>query len=52
MSDLLELAELVVGRARPGEEVEAVVVRSRDTEIRVYEGGIEQLSTRRLRPRP
>jgi PmbA protein len=43
--DLLALAERVVGRAAAGEEVEAVVVRSRDTEIRVYEGGIEQLSS-------
>jgi PmbA protein len=43
--DLLGLAERVVGRAGEGEEVEAVVVRSRDTEIRVYEGGIEQLSS-------
>jgi PmbA protein len=44
-ADLLALAERVVGRAAAGEEVEAVVVRSRDTEIRVYEGGIEQLSS-------
>ena len=39
------MAERVAGRAEPGEEVEAIVVRSRDTEIRVYEGGIEQLSS-------
>jgi PmbA protein len=43
--DLLGLAERVVERAGAGEEVEAVVVRSRDTEIRVYEGDIEQLSS-------
>ena len=43
--DLLDIADRVVGWANDGEQVEVVVVRSRDTEIRVYEGEIEQLSS-------
>ena len=35
------LAERVAGRAGSGEQVEAIVVRTRDTDIRVYEGEIE-----------
>lgn len=42
---LLDLAGRVVGWAGDGEQVEAIAVRSRDTEIRVYEGQIEQLSS-------
>jgi PmbA protein len=42
--ELLDLAERVVSWAGDGEAVEAIAVRSRDTEIRVYEGGIEQLT--------
>ncbi len=45
MSDLLELAEAVASRARPGEEVEAYVARGHETEIRVFEGEIESLSS-------
>jgi hypothetical protein len=45
MSDeLLELADRVIGWARDDEEVEVVVGRSTETEIRVYEGDIESLS--------
>ncbi|MEO7556721.1 MAG: DNA gyrase modulator, partial [Acidimicrobiales bacterium] len=45
VEDLLALGDRIVGRAEGDEQVEAVVVRGRDTEIRVYEGEIEQLSS-------
>lgn len=46
MSDeLLEIADRVVGWARDGEQVEVVVGRSNSTEVRVYEGDIESLSS-------
>src|ERR1700722_11391877 len=44
-SDLLELAERVVGWARDGEQVEAYAARGRETEIRVYDGEVESLSS-------
>jgi PmbA protein len=43
--ELLAIGDRVVALARPGEQVEAVVVHGRDTEIRVYEGDIESLSS-------
>lgn len=43
-ADLLDLATRVAGWAGDGEQVEAYVSRGRTTEIRVYEGGIEQMS--------
>lgn len=43
--DLLAIADSVVAMAKPDEQVEAVVVRGTDTEIRVYEGEIESLSS-------
>ncbi len=43
--ELLTLVERVAGRAGDGEQVEVVAIRSRDTEIRVYEGDVEQLSS-------
>ena len=46
MSDeLLAIADRVVAMARPGEQLEAVVVRGTDTEIRVYGGEVESLSS-------
>lgn len=42
---LADIAERVVGLARAGEQIEAVVVRGLDTEIKVYEGDIESLSS-------
>jgi PmbA protein len=42
--ELLALAERVAGAARGGEEVEAYVVRSRETEVRVFDGDVESLS--------
>jgi PmbA protein len=45
LDELLAIGDRVVAMAEGGEQVEAVVVRSRDTEIRVYEAEIEQLSS-------
>ena len=42
--ELLDLAERVASTARGGEEVEAYVVRSRETEVRVFDGDVESLS--------
>ena len=43
--DLLALAERVAGWARDGEEVEAYVARSHHTEIKVFGGEVESLSS-------
>ena len=43
-SDLLELADRVVDRARPGEQLEVVVGRDVSTEVRAYEGAVESLT--------
>ena len=46
MSDeLLAIADRVVAMAKPGEQVEAVVVRGTETEIRVFSGDVESLSS-------
>ena len=45
MTELSDLAALVVSRARPDEEVEAYVTRSRTTNVRAYGGEIESLSS-------
>lgn len=42
--ELFAIADRLVARAQPGEEVEVVVAHSKDTEVRVYEGEIESLS--------
>lgn len=42
--DLLDLADAVVAHARGGEQVEAYVSRSSDTQLRVHDGGVEQLA--------
>jgi len=42
-TDVRAVAESVAGRARPGEEVEAFVVRSRGVEVRAYGGEVESL---------
>ena len=44
-ADLLAIADSVVAMARSGEQVEAVVVRGVDTEIRAYGGEVESLSS-------
>jgi PmbA protein len=42
--DLLDLARGVAGAARPGEQVEAYVMRTRETDIEVFRGEIESLA--------
>jgi PmbA protein len=44
-SDLLELATRVAGWAKSNEQVEAYALRGRDTEISVYGGDVESLSS-------
>jgi PmbA protein len=44
VTELLELAESVLGRATANEEVEVYVARGHDTEVRAYDGEIESLS--------
>src|SRR5687768_10010138 len=45
MADLLEIADSVISQAGDGEQIEVMVGHSRDTEIRVYEGDIENLKS-------
>jgi PmbA protein len=47
--DLLAIGDRVVAMAGAGEEIEAVVIASRDTQVRVYAGEIEQLSSAETR---
>jgi PmbA protein len=44
VSDLLDVGDAVVAQARGGEELEAYVGRSTDTQVRVYQGEVEQLA--------
>ncbi|MER3453173.1 MAG: TldD/PmbA family protein [Acidimicrobiia bacterium] len=43
--DLLQIAQGVAAAARDGEQIEAYVARSRDTEVRVFDGEVESLSS-------
>ncbi|MEJ7585375.1 MAG: DNA gyrase modulator, partial [Acidimicrobiales bacterium] len=43
--DLLDIADRVVALATDDEQVEAVVGRSRHTEVRAYDGDVESLSS-------
>lgn len=45
MTELLDLAQAVVERAKPGEGIEAYVSRGTDIEVRAYDGRVEQLAT-------
>lgn len=45
MSDLLEIADRIVAEASGGEQVEVVVGRSTSTEVRVYDGQVEQFAS-------
>ncbi len=45
MTELLTLADQILAHAGDGEQLEVVAVKSKDTEIRVYEGDIESLAT-------
>ena len=42
--NLLEIARGVAAMARPGEQVEAYVLRSRDTDVQVFDGEVESLA--------
>ena len=42
--DLLGVARRVAGDARPGEQVEAYVLRSRDVDVKVFGGEVESLA--------
>mgnify|MGYP001255354472 CR=1 FL=1 len=43
--DLLAIGDRIVGMAGSGEQVEVVVGRSTSTEVRAYQGDVEQLAT-------
>jgi PmbA protein len=43
-TDLLDLGRRVIDAAALGEEIEAYVVRSRETDVRVFDGDVESLS--------
>lgn len=43
--DLLTIAERVAGQARGDEQVEAYVARTRDTDVKVFDGEVESLSS-------
>jgi PmbA protein len=43
--DLLTIAERVAAQARDGEQVEAYVARARDTDVKVFDGEVESLSS-------
>jgi PmbA protein len=45
LADLTDLAAMVAGWSRDGEDVEVYVSRGTDTEVRVYEGEVESLSS-------
>jgi PmbA protein len=45
VTDLVEIARRVVAGARPGEQVEAYVVRSEQTDVDVFGGDVESLTT-------
>lgn len=42
--DLLELCRRVAGSSQPGEQIEAYAVRTRETDIEVFDGHVESLS--------
>ena len=43
--ELLDIAEGVAAQARAGEELEAYVARARDTNVKVFDGEVESLSS-------
>ena len=43
--DLIALAESLVERALPGEQVEVIVSRATSTTVRVYAGEVESLTS-------
>jgi PmbA protein len=45
VAELLELAERIVGRANPGEQVEVFLGQSHHTSVKVFDGEVESLSS-------
>jgi PmbA protein len=45
MTELLELAERIVSEARAGEQVEVFLGRSHHTDVKVFDGAVESLSS-------
>ncbi|MEM7094074.1 MAG: TldD/PmbA family protein [Actinomycetota bacterium] len=45
LDDLLELGDRIVARANDGEQIEAIVVNDRETEVRVFEGDVESFTS-------
>lgn len=45
MTELLELAERIVGQSKGGEQVEVFLGRSHHTEVKVFDGAVESLSS-------
>ena len=43
-ADLLAIARSVAGAAQPDEQVEAYAVRSRDVDVKVFDGEVESLA--------
>ena len=44
MTYLLDLVRGIAGRAHAGEQVEAYAARSRDTDVKVFEGAVEEMA--------
>ncbi len=45
MSELLDVARRVADQAKPGEQVEAYVARSKRVTVRAYQGEVEALTS-------
>lgn len=45
LEELLTLGDRVVARAKPGEQIEAIVVDETDTEVRVFQGDVESFTS-------
>jgi len=45
VSNLVDLADSIVARAEPGEELEVFLARGVDTEVRAFDGEVESLSS-------
>jgi len=43
--ELLEIAQKIAGTARPGEQVEAYVIRTQEADVEVFGGEVESLTT-------
>jgi PmbA protein len=43
--ELVDIARSVAGTARDGEQVEAYVIRTRETDVEVFDGAVESLTT-------